>query len=229
MRSTEPVPADDAGVARAARILRAGGLVAFPTETVYGLGADAGDDVAVAKIYAAKERPRFNPLIAHAPDADAAGREGVFDDLARRLAEAFWPGPLTLVVPRRATGRVCALARAGLESVALRVPDHPVAQALLRAADRPIVAPSANRSGRISPTRAAHVAADLGGRVDLILEGGATRVGVESTIVSCVDGVARLLRPGGLAREAIEAALEDANEYVGRVATYSLGRLKAGR
>jgi L-threonylcarbamoyladenylate synthase len=195
------------GLPEDARILAAGGLVAFPTETVYGLGADATDGEAVARIYAAKGRPSFNPLIAHVPDLAAAEREGIFNAQARALALAFWPGPLTLVVPVAPTGAVSPLARAGLESVGLRVPAHPVALALLRAFGKPVAAPSANRSGRVSPTEAAHVAGDLAGRVEAILDGGATQVGVESTIVACLDATPRILRPGGVTRQAIEAAL----------------------
>lgn len=195
------------GVERAAGILRAGGLVAFATETVYGLGGDATDPAAVAGIYAAKERPRFNPLIAHVPDAAAARLQGRLDATAEALAAAFWPGPLTLVVPVAAGAQVSDLARAGLDSVALRVPAHPLARALLAAVGRPVAAPSANRSGRISPTTAGHVLADLDGRIDAVLDGGPTRVGVESTIVSCLGGVPRLLRPGGVPREEIEAVL----------------------
>lgn len=202
-----PLPLTPDTLAEAGRRLAAGALVAFPTETVYGLGADATSDAAVARIYAAKQRPRFNPLIAHVDSREAAEREGVFGPDARRLADAFWPGPLTLVTPRRADGRVSALARAGLDSVALRMPAHEGARAMIAAARRPVAAPSANRSGRVSPTSAAHVAADLGARVDLILDGGPTRVGVESTIVACLGGAPRLLRPGGVAREALEAAL----------------------
>jgi L-threonylcarbamoyladenylate synthase len=181
--------------------------VAFPTETVYGLGADATSGTAVAKIYAAKERPQFNPLIAHCPDLASAEQQGVFDESARKLAQAFWPGPLTLVVPARETCSVSDLARAGLASVALRVPAHPVAQALLREAGVPVAAPSANRSGRVSPTHALHVTGDLDGRVDLVIDGGATDVGVESTIVSCLDGKVAMLRPGGIAREDIERVI----------------------
>ena len=203
----ETIRLGDGDIAKAAEILRAGGLVAFPTETVYGLGADATSSSAVAGIYAAKERPRFNPLIAHLPDLEAARREGVFNDDALRLAQAFWPGPLTLVVPRTATGSVCELARAGLDSVALRIPAHPLAQSLLHAAGRPIAAPSANRSGRISPTSAAHVMGDLDHRIDAILDGGATQVGLESTIVACLDDYPLILRPGGVSRERIEEAL----------------------
>jgi len=204
---TEMLAPDAAGMARAAQLLRTGSVVAFPTETVYGLGADATDPRAVAGIYEAKGRPRFNPLIAHVANLAAAESEGVFADDARRLAEAFWPGPLTLVVPLAATARVCDLARAGLPSIALRVPDHPVAKALLHAVDRPVAAPSANPSGRISPTRAAHVAHDMAGKIAAILDGGATQVGLESTIVACLGGVPRLLRPGGVSREKLEAVL----------------------
>lgn len=199
------LPAGPAAIERAAAVLRNGGLVAMPTETVYGLAADATSEAAVARIYTAKARPRFNPLIIHVASLVQATALGVFDRDAHRLAEAFWPGPLTLVVPS-AGGHISALARAGLPSLALRVPAHPVAHALLVAADRPLAAPSANRSGRISPTTAAHVAGDLDGRVDIVLDGGACPVGVESTIVACL-GVSTLLRPGGVPREAIEAVL----------------------
>lgn len=199
--------ADGEGIARAAGLLRDGRLVAFPTETVYGLGADAADPAAVARIFAAKGRPRFNPLIAHVPDAAAARREGLFDTHALRLAEAFWPGPLTLVVPAGGKTSVCDLARAGLPSVALRVPGSALARDLLVEVGRPVAAPSANRSGRVSPTRPEHVRADLGGRIAAILDGGATPVGVESSVVACLGGVPRLLRPGGVTREALEAVL----------------------
>jgi L-threonylcarbamoyladenylate synthase len=210
--SAAPLPtrlckADAAAIAEAGAVLREGGLVVFPTETVYGLGADATSGAAVAKIYAAKERPQFNPLIAHVADLAAAQREGVFGTEALALAHAFWPGPLTLVVPAAPTCSVSDLARAGLDSVAIRVPAHPVAQALLRAAARPVAAPSANRSGRVSPTHAAHVMGDLDGRVDMVLDGGPTEVGVESTIVACLPDGVTLLRPGGIARERIEAVL----------------------
>jgi L-threonylcarbamoyladenylate synthase len=206
-RRTERLSASPADLDRAAAILRSGGLVAFPTETVYGLGADATDPKAVTGIYAAKERPRFNPLIAHVPDRDAAFAQGAFDGAAQRLAEAFWPGPLTLVVPVSATCTVSDLARAGLDSVGLRVPAHPVAQALLARVGRPVAAPSANRSGRVSPTAAEHVLGDLDGRIDAVVDGGETEVGVESTIVACLGGAPRLLRPGGVARESIENIL----------------------
>lgn len=208
MGGTRHLAADAAGLAEAARLLREGALVAFPTETVYGLGADAARAEAVAGIYAAKSRPRFNPLIAHLPDTAAARAQGAFDAAAERLAAAFWPGPLTLVVPVGPGCTVCDLARASLDSVALRVPAAPVARALLAAVGRPVAAPSANRSGRISPTRADHVAADLDGRIAAILDGGPTDVGLESTIVACLPGAPlRLLRPGGVPREAIEAVL----------------------
>ncbi|WP_036256019.1 L-threonylcarbamoyladenylate synthase [Methylocapsa acidiphila] len=199
--------ADEGAIEEAAHILREGGLVAFPTETVYGLGADATSDAAVARIFAAKGRPSFNPLIAHVEGLAAAQELGVFSEEAGRLAEAFWPGPLTLVLPLAPGASVSALARAGLDSVALRAPAHPVARALIAAVGRPLAAPSANRSGRVSPVSAAHVAQDLARRVDFILDGGPSPIGVESTIVSCLDGGPRLLRPGGIATEAIEAAL----------------------
>jgi L-threonylcarbamoyladenylate synthase len=204
---TRLLKAEPAAIAEAGAILRGGGLVAFPTETVYGLGADATRGETVAKIYAAKERPQFNPLISHVPDLTAAGRLGVFSAQARTLADAFWPGPLTLVVPAVEGCIVSDLARAGLDSVALRVPAHPVAQALLRAAGVPVAAPSANRSGRVSPTHAGHVMGDLDGRIDCVLDGGPTQVGVESTIVACLGDDVRILRPGGIAREEIERVL----------------------
>lgn len=204
---TRILRADAQAIALAVDVLAAGGLVAFPTETVYGLGADAGNPAAVARIYAAKGRPSFNPLIAHLADVAAAEREAALPAAARTLATRFWPGPLTLVAPVAATGGVCELARAGLASVALRVPAHPVAQALLAAFGRPIVAPSANRSGHVSPVTAEHVAADLSGKVDLILDGGRTPAGVESTIVSFIGSEPALLRPGALPRAQIEAVL----------------------
>ena len=206
-RATERLDPDGRGLARAAALLAGGGLVAFPTETVYGLGADARNGRAVAALYAAKGRPRFNPLIAHVADIGSARRQGMFDELASRLAEAFWPGPLTLVVPAPAEMEVCDLARAGLASVALRVPGHEIASDLLRGCAFPVVAPSANRSGRVSPTRADHVIADLDGRIDAVLDGGPTLIGIESTIVACLGGSPVLLRPGGIAREAIEDVL----------------------
>ncbi|AXK83429.1 threonylcarbamoyl-AMP synthase [Pseudolabrys taiwanensis] len=203
---TRVLKADRDGIAAAARCLQAGGLVAFPTETVYGLGADAANGEAVARLYAAKGRPAFNPLIAHVADVAAARRLAVFDAAAEALAAAFWPGPVTLVLPKRPDCPVSDLALAGLDSVALRVPDHPVAHALLTAFAGPVVAPSANRSGHVSPTTAAHVLSDLRGRIDLVIDGGASGVGVESTIVSCL-GEPTLLRPGGLPRAEIERVL----------------------
>ncbi|GLK79804.1 L-threonylcarbamoyladenylate synthase [Methylopila turkensis] len=191
----------------AGRLLAAGRLVAFPTETVYGLGADATDGLAIAALYAAKGRPSFNPLIAHAASADDALKLGLFNADARRLAQAFWPGPLTIVVPASHGGPVSDIARSGLPSLALRVPDHALARAVLAAAGRPIAAPSANLSGRVSPTTAAHVLEDLDGRIDAVIDGGPTVVGVESTIVACLGEEVRLLRPGGLARDAIEAVI----------------------
>ncbi|WP_167768198.1 L-threonylcarbamoyladenylate synthase [Bradyrhizobium sp. MOS001] len=200
------LPAGAAGAEAAARILAAGGLVAFPTETVYGLGADAANATAITHLYAAKGRPAFNPLIAHVADLAAARRIGRFDARALRLAEAFWPGPLTLVVPKTDDCPVAELATAGLDTVAIRIPAHPVAEAILRAFGGALVAPSANISGHVSPTLAAHVESDLAGRIDLIVDGGPVTVGVESTIVGCFD-VPMLLRPGGLSRERIEAVL----------------------
>src|SRR5690348_9739480 len=203
---TRVMKADRDAIAAAARCLRSGGLVAFPTETVYGLGADAGNGEAIARLYAAKGRPAFNPLIAHVVSAAATRKLARFDGAAERLAAAFWPGPLTLVLPKAPDCPVAALATAGLDSIAVRLPQHAVAQALLRAFGGPVVAPSANRSGHVSPTTAAHVLADLGGRIDLIVDGGATSVGLESTIVACLDEPA-LLRPGGVPRAMIEAVL----------------------
>jgi len=196
-------PAD---IARAADLLRAGALVAFPTETVYGLGGDATNDHAVAGIFAAKARPSFNPLIVHVPDLESARKIAVFDDIALTLAQAFWPGALTLVLPLRPEAGIAPLVSAGLPTIALRVPDHPLAQALLRACGKPIAAPSANPSGRISPTTAVHVAAGLSGKIAAILDGGPCPVGLESTIVS-TQPPPTLLRPGGLSINAIETAL----------------------
>jgi L-threonylcarbamoyladenylate synthase len=210
---TKLLPAEFVAIADAAISLSKGGLVAFPTETVYGLGADATNGNAVARLYAAKGRPSFNPLIAHVFDVAAARRLGVFNDAAKRLAAAFWPGPLTLVLKKRAACPVAELATAGLDSIAIRVPNHPVARSLLDRLARPVVAPSANRSGHVSPTTAQHVLDDLGGRIDMILDGGPTPVGVESTIIGCLDKPV-LLRPGGLPREEIERVLGHAIEDV---------------
>ena len=198
------VAATEQAIADAAVALRRGRLVAFPTETVYGLGADATNDHAVADVFAAKERPQFNPLIAHLPDADSALALVEANQAARRLAERFWPGALTLVLPRAANCPVSLLATAGLDTLAIRVPNHPTALALLRAAGRPIAAPSANRSGQVSPTTAAHVAESLDGTPAIILDGGACAIGLESTVVDLSGTRPTLLRPGGIASEEIE-------------------------
>ncbi len=194
-------------IAQAAALLNDGKLVAFPTETVYGLGADARDDLAIAAVYDAKGRPTFNPLIIHFADADAAEQAVVFDDRARRLARSFWPGALTMVLSRRDGCAVSRLASAGLDTLAVRVPLHPVAHALLEQSSCPIAAPSANRSGRISPTAAEHVLGDLGDRVAAILDGGPCSVGIESTVVDLSGEMATLLRPGGIPVEEIEAVI----------------------
>jgi L-threonylcarbamoyladenylate synthase len=204
--TTSILPAGEAAVAAAARSLREGGLVAFPTETVYGLGADATNPKAIARLYQAKGRPAFNPLIATVGDLEAAQRIARFDATAIKLAEAFWPGPLTLVLPKTSDCAVAELATAGLDTIAIRVPAHRVARDILRAFGGPVVAPSANLSGHVSPTTAAHVQSDLAGRIDLIVDGGPVAVGVESTIVGCFDE-AVLLRPGGLPRGDIERVL----------------------
>lgn len=197
-------PAGKAAIADAAAILKRGGLVAFPTETVYGLGADAGNGRAVAAIFSAKGRPEFNPLIVHVPGLAEAEALGEFTPLARRLAKTFWPGALTLVLPRKADAKLSLLVSAGLDTVAIRAPSNALAQELLRAAGSPIAAPSANRSGSVSPTTAAHVAESLNGAVALILDGGPTALGIESSIVGFEDGKPLLLRPGAVPREAIE-------------------------
>jgi L-threonylcarbamoyladenylate synthase len=194
-------------IASAAALLRAGKLVAFPTETVYGLGGDATNDRAVARIFAAKGRPRFNPLIVHVPDLAVAEKIAEFNARALDAAQRFWPGPLTLVLQRRETADISLLARAGLDTVAVRVPSHPVAQALLRETGRPLAAPSANRSGHVSPTLAEHVAAELGRRVALILDGGACAVGLESTVLDVSGSRPALLRPGGVTLEQLEDVL----------------------
>ncbi len=206
-RKTQIAPATVETIAAAAACLRAGGLVAMPTETVYGLAADATSNTAVAGIFAAKGRPAFNPLISHVLDVGAARLEGEFSPEAEKLAKAFWPGPVTLVLPAAPGCRVSLLARAGLDTLALRAPAHETARALIEAAGTPLAAPSANRSGRVSPTTAAHVFADLDGRIDWILDGGPARLGLESTIVACLDAAPTLLRPGAIAREDIEAVL----------------------
>ena len=223
------VPAGDSAIARAARLLRDGELVAFPTETVYGLGGDATSDRAVARIFAAKGRPRFNPLILHVPGLAEAEALAHFDERARVAARHFWPGPLSLVLPRRPESGLAFLASAGLDTVALRAPAHDVAQALLRAAGHPIAAPSANRSGRVSPTTAAHVAAELGDRVALILDDGPCSVGVESTVIDLTGRAPVLLRPGGVTLEELSrifapietaASGEDAPRAPGRLPSH---------
>lgn len=201
------VAADGATIARAAEIIRHGGLVAFATETVYGLGADATNDRAVARIFAAKDRPEFNPLIVHIADHDQADGLVVFDDRALRLARRFWPGPLSLVLPRAAKCPVSLLASAGLDTLAVRAPRHATAQALIAAARCPIAAPSANRSGEVSPTTAQHVLESLGDAVDLILDSGPCPVGIESTVVDLSVVPPLVLRPGGLATEELVDAL----------------------
>jgi len=203
---TRLLPATPEGLADAAALLAAGELVAFPTETVYGLGGDARSDIACARIFEAKGRPQFNPLIVHVPDLQAARVFAEVGDEAERLAAAFWPGPLTLVLPLREGSGLSPLVTAGLGTVAVRVPAHPLAQALLRAFGGPLAAPSANPSGKVSPTRAAHVMAGLAGRIAAVIDGGDCAVGVESTILG-LAGEPTLLRPGGLPVEALEACL----------------------
>ena len=199
---------DESGIRAAVRILESGGLVAFPTETVYGLGADARNPEAVRRIYSAKGRPSGNPLILHVADRHAAEALVGFDREAGRLADRFWPGPLTLTLPRRPESGLAPEALAGLETAAVRVPSHPVARSLIRAFGGPIAGPSANLSGRISPTEASHVAEDLGDRLDAVIDGGPCAVGVESAIVGFLPVGPVLLREGGIAREALEEAME---------------------
>jgi len=219
------VAASAAAIERAARLIRAGKLVAFPTETVYGLGADATDEKAVARIFAAKGRPRFNPLIVHVPGLAEAEVLALFDERARGAARHFWPGPLSLVLPRRPECGLSLLASAGLDTIALRAPGHAVAQALLRAAGRPIAAPSANRSGRVSPTTAAHVAAELGDRVALILDAGPCAVGVESTVLDLTGRTPALLRPGGITLEQLSTIFGPVEMAAGDGAPRAPGRL----
>ncbi|MEO0961985.1 MAG: L-threonylcarbamoyladenylate synthase [Pseudomonadota bacterium] len=207
-----PTKAETDAIDRASQCVLAGGLVAFPTETVYGLGADATNDQAVARIFEAKGRPQFNPLISHVSSLEMAQTLGELSDLARELAHAFWPGPLTIVVPRAHNCPVSLLASAGLDTIAIRMPNHPVAQALIGRVQRPLAAPSANPSGRVSPTTAQHVADGLGGRIDMVIDGGPCAVGLESTVVSVVADQVRLLRPGTITRDQLEdvcGVLED--------------------
>lgn len=198
-QATRIIPFDDEAIAEAVRLILAGEPVAVPTETVYGLAADATNAEAVARIYDAKGRPSFNPLIVHVSSLEDAQRIGVFDDTAMGLAKRYWPGPLTLVVPLKPEAQIASIVTAGLASVGIRVPAHPAMQALLRAAGRPLAAPSANASGGISPTRAEHVAKSLAGRIPLIIDGGATERGLESTIIAATGGPLRLLRRGPIA------------------------------
>lgn len=201
------VLADDGAIAHGARLLTQGKVVAFPTETVYGLGADATSDTAIAAIYAIKNRPTFNPLIVHVANPQNAESLVEISDRARLLMERFWPGPLTLVLPRQSSSPISLLASAGLESIAVRQPDHPVALRLIALSGRPIAAPSANRSGSISPTSAQHVQDSLGERVDLILDGGPCRVGVESTVLDLTQDRPVILRPGGISTRQIAEIL----------------------
>ncbi len=217
----------DSELAAAAAHLRAGRLVAFPTETVYGLGADATNPAAVAAIYAAKGRPDFNPLIVHVPDLAAAGAIARLDGRAERLAAAFWPGALTMVLPLREDAGIAPRVTAGLDTIALRIPAHPLARALLAAVGRPLAGPSANPSGRVSPTTAAHVRDGLGDKVAMILDGGACPVGLESTIVGLAGEPARLLRPGGVPAEAIEALIGRLERPAGGVAVSAPGMLES--
>jgi len=219
-RATRIEAATEGAIAEAARTLREGRLVAFPTETVYGLGANALDEAAVASVFAAKERPRFNPLIVHVSGRTDAETHVSFNPLAAELAETFWPGGLTLVLPRRSSSRLSLLASGGLDTVAVRTPNHPVARALLNAAGVPIAAPSANRAGTVSPTTAAHVVRDLHGRVDLVLDAGSSPIGIESTVIGFDNGRPILLRPGAITREAIEA-------IVGHLAEPAKGDIRA--
>lgn len=205
--TTERLQPDDTGIARGADILRAGGLVSFPTETVYGLGGDACSDAAVAGIFAAKDRPSFNPLIAHVADLEMARAYADFPEEALRLATAFWPGPLTIVVPLRQDSALAGLTTSGLPTVGMRMPDHTTARHLIAAFGGPVAAPSANPSGRISPTSADHVIDGLSGRIDAVIDDGACPVGVESTIVGFDGDDVVLLRPGGLPAENIERCL----------------------
>lgn len=222
------LPADNPdSLVEAAAILRDGGLVAMPTETVYGLAADAGKADAVARLYEAKGRPSFNPLIAHVTGPEMAAFLVDIPPLARRLMDTFWPGPLTLVLPKLDDAPVSDLANAGLDTIALRAPDHPAAQALLTELGRPLVAPSANPSGSISPTSAEHVMDGLGERIDAILDGGPCPVGLESTVIAVLDDEATLLRPGGLARTTIEAVTGPLKQAGDSAAPASPGMLKS--
>jgi L-threonylcarbamoyladenylate synthase len=230
MKKTRVLPSTDETITEAARLILTGEPVAVPTETVYGLAADATNPEAVARVYEAKGRPGFNPLIVHVPDIAAAEAIGEFDHMARSLAALHWPGPLTLVVPLRPSSRIASIVTAGLPSIGLRVPAHPTIQALLRATGRPLAAPSANASGSISPTRAEHVLKSLGGRIPLIIDGGATERGIESTIVAAIGGRLRLLRPGPVevnAERIAGAAIEAPGQLAGHYAPAKPLRLGA--
>jgi L-threonylcarbamoyladenylate synthase len=216
---TRVLPYDEDTIAEAARLILAGDPVAVPTETVYGLAADATHAQAVARIYEAKGRPSFNPLIVHVVDREAAELIGAFDKQASELAKRHWPGPLTLVVPLRAEARIASIVTGGLETIGIRVPAHPAMQDLLRAVGRPLAAPSANASGSISPTRAEHVMKSLGGRIPLVVDGGATERGLESTIVAATNGSLRLLRPGPIQVDA-ERSSEGRIEAPGQLASH---------
>jgi L-threonylcarbamoyladenylate synthase len=217
---TRVISLSDDAIAEAARFVLAGQPVAVPTETVYGLAADATNADAVARIYAAKGRPNFNPLIVHVPDLPSAERIGVFSDEAQALARKHWPGPLTLVVPLRSDAGIASIVTAGLETIALRIPAHPAMQALLKACGRPLAAPSANASGQISPTRASHVLASLDGRIPLVIDGGATERGIESTIVAATGGKMRLLRRGPIDVEGAQIAAATSIEAPGQLASH---------
>ena len=227
MTATLLQASDPAAIASAAETLRAGGLVAMPTETVYGLAGDATDPVSVTRIYEAKGRPRFNPLIAHVSGADMAKTLVEWPALAQKLADRFWPGALTLVLPARPDCPVCDLARAGLDTLAVRAPDHPAARQLIEATGRPLAAPSANPSGQLSPTRAGDVMEGLGDRIDLILDGGPCRAGVESTVIAIEGDRAILLRPGATPRDAIEAVTGPLAAAPQSGAPHSPGMLKS--
>ena len=218
--ATRILPFDDAAIAEAVRLVLAGQPVAVPTETVYGLAADATNAEAVANIYEAKERPSFNPLIVHISSLDQARRIGVFSNDAVRLADAHWPGPLTLVVPLKPGADIASIVTAGLDTIGLRVPAHPAMQALLRALGRPLAAPSANASGAISPTRAEHVLKSLGGRIPLIVDGGATQRGLESTIIAATGGPLRLLRRGPVDVPDAVSEASDRIEAPGQLASH---------
>lgn len=220
VQTTRIMVLDDEAIAEATLLVLAGEPVAVPTETVYGLAADATDAEAVARIYAAKGRPSFNPLIVHVPNLAEAEKIGRFDKLARNLAEQHWPGPLTLVVPLQDGAGIASIVTAGLPTIALRVPAHPAMQALLAATGRPLAAPSANASGRISPTRASHVLASLNGRIPLVIDGGATQRGIESTIVAVTDGRARLLRRGPIEIDGAEQLASSEIEAPGQLASH---------